>query len=206
MKTGAGKAEKETPARKGDRDCENCTRTASGTSPFKLDTILVPVDFSDCSKKALQYAIPFARQFKAQMIFLHVLPLHYAAGWEFEVGKYDPLIEGDLRTKTEKQLQTLIQEHVPARIPTRIEVRHGAPAIEIVNAAHEVNAGLIIMSTHGHTGRIHAFIGSVAADVTRLAPCPVLVVREHEKDFVPSEISPAQALQDQPATAGMSHV
>jgi len=201
MKTGAGKSEKETPVRKGDRDCENCTRTASGASPFKLETLLVPVDFSDCSQKALQYAIPFARQFKAQMVFLHVLPLHYAAGRKFEVGSYDPLIKGDLRTKTENQLQALIQENVPARIQTRIEVRHGAPAIEIVNAAHEVNAGLIIMSTHGHTGRIHAFIGSVAADVTRLAPCPVLVVREHEKDFVPNEFSLVEACQNQPETA-----
>ncbi len=94
MKTKTGKAEEGTPLPKGDRDCENCTRTAAGVSPFKLEKILVPVDFSDCSQKALQYAIPFARQFKAQMIFLHVLPLHYAAGREFEVGNYDPLIEG----------------------------------------------------------------------------------------------------------------
>ena len=206
MKTKTGKAEEGTSVRKSDRDCENCTRTVPGASPFKLEQILVPVDFSDCSKKALQYAIPFARQFKAQMIFLHVLPLHYAAGWEFEVGNYDPLIEGDLRTRTEQQLASLIQEHVPARIQTKLEVRHGAPAIEIVNAAHEMNAGLIIMSTHGHTGRIHAFIGSVAADVTRLAPCPVLVVREHEKDFVPNEISSAEAGQDQPEKAAISHV
>ncbi len=201
MKTKTGKAEEGTPLPKGDRDCENCTRTAAGVLPFKLEKILVPLDFSDCSQKALQYAIPFARQFKAQMIFLHVLPLHYAAGREFEVCNYDPLIEGDMHTRTEQQLAVWLKEQVPARLRIRIEVRHGAPAIEIVNAARELNANLIIMSTHGHTGRIHAFIGSVAADVTRLAPCPVLVVRAHEKDFVPNEISPAKAGQDQPETA-----
>jgi hypothetical protein len=60
------------------------------------------------------------------------------------------------------------------------------------------------MSTHGHTGRIHAFIGSVAADVTRLAPCPVLVVREHERDFVPSEFTLTGAAQDTLQTAAAS--
>jgi len=201
MKTKADKENDRPSARSGEKDCENCTRVAPTASPFKLEKILVPVDFSDCSKKALQYAVPFARQFKAQMIFLHVMPVHFTAGWEFEAGNYDPLIEGDARVQTERQLTTLIQQIVPARIPTRIEIRHGAPAIEIVDAAKELNAGLIIMSTHGHTGRIHAFIGSVAADVTRLAPCPVLVVREHEREFVPSEFSLAGAAEDLPQTA-----
>jgi len=195
MKTNAVKESDKRASRPGERDCENCTRVAPAASPFKLEKILVPVDFLDCSRKALLYAVPFARQFKAQMIFLHVVAPPYSAGWGLDVAAYDPAAEGNLRAKTEKRLRALIEETVPARIPTRMEFRQGPPAIEIVDAARELNAGLIIMSTHGHTGRIHAFIGSVAADVTRLAPCPVLVVREHERDFVPSELPPIEAGQ-----------
>jgi nucleotide-binding universal stress UspA family protein len=157
-------------------------------SPFKLKKILVPIDFSDCSKKALQYAIPFAKQFHARMIFLHVLPTHHAIGREAEFA--GTLIDGDLKNELEAQLTTLVQEIVPSEIPMEIEVRHGAPSMEIVNAAKEMGVDVIVMSTHGHTGRVHAFIGSVAGDVVRLAPCPVLVVREHEHEFVQSQSNP----------------
>jgi universal stress protein A len=183
-----------------ERHCKQCSKTAA--SPFDLDRILVPVDFSDCSKKALQYAIPFASQFRAEMVFLHVLTVNYTAGWEFEVAGYDPLIEGNLQKDVEKRLAALIQETVPADISTKIEMRHGSPAIEIVNTAKDLDVSLIVMSTHGHTGRVHAFIGSVASDVTRLAPCPVLVVREHEHEFVPNDSDPFKTNQSLPQFTG----
>src|SRR5271170_6861590 len=80
-------------------DSERLSKTAEkkdrAISPFKLKKILVPLDFSDCSKKALQYAIPFAKQFNARMIFLHVLPVRFATGWGVDPATY-PMIEGDL--------------------------------------------------------------------------------------------------------------
>ena len=159
------------------------TRTVPGTTPFQLQRILVPVDLLESSERALEYAIPFARLFKAQMIFLHVIALHYSSAWAFEMESYDALAEGDLCARRKKQLSELVHKHLPARLSSRIELRHGSPSIEIINAAKEWNADLIIMSTHGRTGRVHAFVGSVAADVTRMAPCPVLVVRQRERDF-----------------------
>ncbi|MGC9944286.1 MAG: universal stress protein [Verrucomicrobiota bacterium] len=182
-----------------ERDCDQCVKVATAAAtPFKLEKILVPVDFSDCSKKALQYAVPFACQSKAEMIFLHVLTTHYATGWEFEVGSYDPSSDGEVRKDVEQRIADLIAETVPGNIATKIDVRHGTPANEIVNAAKEMDVSLIIMSTHGHTGRVHAFIGSVAGDVTRLAPCPVLVVREHEHEFIPSQTNPFKTNQSLP--------
>lgn len=157
---------------------------------FKLDNILVPVDFSDYSKKALQYAVPFARQFNARMIFLHVLPFQYAAGWDQNRTNYEAPVEDDSQRITEARLNALIRGVVPNDVPSQVEVRHGSPTIEIMNVAKELDVDLIIMSTHGHTGRVHAFIGSVAGDVTRLAPCPVLVVREHEREFVTNGDNP----------------
>lgn len=157
-----------------------------------LETILVPVDFSPCSRKALQYAVLFARRFRARLRFLHVLPRPHAAGWEFEAAGYDPQAAAVWRTQAEHQLWDLIRETVPAPLVAGVEVRQGAPALEIVHTAKATGTDLIIMATHGHTGRVHAFIGSVAADVTRLAPCPVLVVRELERDFLAAPVSPAE--------------
>lgn len=157
---------------------------------FGLKTILVPVDFSDCSAQALQYAIPFAEQFNAGMTLLHILPFQQAVGWDGEVANYGPMMETDLRRAAEKRLAGFIQEAAAAGVPVKTGVRHGVPAMEIVSTAKELDADLIIMSTHGHTSRVHAFIGSVAADVTRLAPCPVLVVRERKRDLVSDEGNP----------------
>src|SRR6186713_2625063 len=50
------------------------------TSPFRLKRILVPIDFSDCSKKALQYALPLAKQHRAAITLLYVVPPSYAVG------------------------------------------------------------------------------------------------------------------------------
>jgi nucleotide-binding universal stress UspA family protein len=181
-----------------DRDSERLSKPAA--APFKLKKILVPIDFSDCSKKALQYAVPFAKQFNASMIFLHVVPIHYALGREAEFAGTP--IEEDSQNEIKAQLTALVREIVPGEIPVEIEVRHGAPSVEVVNVAKKMDVDVIVMSTHGHTGRIHAFIGSVAGDVVRLAPCPVLVVRENEHEFVQSQSDrPFKTSRDQPGLA-----
>jgi nucleotide-binding universal stress UspA family protein len=65
-------------------------------------------------------------------------------------------------------------------------VRNGSSAYqEIIGAATDGNVDLIIIGTHGRSGLAHVFLGSTAERVTRHAPCPVLVVREQEHDFVP---------------------
>lgn len=163
--------------------------------PFKLQKILVPVDFSEYSTQAIQYAVPLATAFHAEMHFLHVLPINYSAGLEFEAPPYDPLIEGDTQRKIAAQLAALILQKVPNWISAKTEVRYGSPAMEIMDAARELGIDLIVMSTHGHTGRIHALIGSVAADVTRLAGCPVLVVHKpgHESHSNTIQVSASQA-------------
>jgi nucleotide-binding universal stress UspA family protein len=157
---------------------------ANGTPPpFKLSKILVPIDFSDCSKKALQYAVPFARQFGATITLLHVVHVNYVGGPK--VGALDfPLIEADLRKSAQKQLAEVEATEVQPQTATETLVRIGPEVVEIVGAAKKLASDLIIISTHGRTGLEHVFMGSVAENVVRLAPCPVLVVREHEHEFV----------------------
>ncbi len=152
------------------------------SSPFCIQKILVPVDFSECSRKALRYAIPFAKQFGASLTLLFVTQINYAVG---EFGMVDsPLLEVQVREAAEQSLDKLMAEEIGNAVPASRAMRIGRPATEIAAAAKELDADLIIISTHGHTGLKHVFLGSVTENVARVAPCPVLVVREEEHEFL----------------------
>ena len=159
------------------------TRTAV-PSPFKLKQILVPIDFSDCSKKALQYALPLAKEHGATLTLLYVVPPAYGAA-EYGVVDYTEL-EAGLRTSGEKELANLAAAEVRGEVPADTLVRVGSPTQEIIQTARNLPADLIILSTHGRTGLQHVFLGSVAEHVVQRAPCPVLVVREREHEFLAS--------------------
>lgn len=156
---------------------------AANTAPFRLKNILVPIDFSDCSRKALQYALPLARQHEAALTLLYVVPsLSYPAS---EYGGIDyPSLEADLRANRDTDLATLIVKEIAGQAPADAVVRTGSPAIQIVELAKSLPADIIVIATHGHSGFKHVFLGSVAEHVVRHAPCPVLVVREREHDFL----------------------
>lgn len=149
---------------------------------FRLKRILVPVDFSDCSRKALRYAIPFAREFGASISLLSIVHVPYH-GSDFE-GISLPMLESELRSSAVKQLEAMAAKELPAEISRDTTVRVGRPFHEIVEAAREGNADLIILATHGHTGLKHMLLGSTAENVVRHASCPVLIVREQEHEFV----------------------
>lgn len=151
---------------------------------FQLKKILVPIDFSECSEKALQYAIPFARQFQASLTLLYVVQMPYAAGEEAAVIDMVRL-QSQMGADGKQGLAALITVNAPAaKIPMASIVREGSPSQEIIQTAQERDIDLIIISTHGRTGLPHFFLGSTAERVVRHATCPVLVVREQEHEFV----------------------
>jgi universal stress protein A len=152
---------------------------------LKLQSILVPIDFSEPSKKALRYALPFAEQFGAKITLLHVV--EPVAMLDFA---YFPLAmeNKEVMDIRERNLELLGKQH--ALDPSVIEktvVRYGKPFREICDAARSLKADLIIIATHGYTGLNHALLGSTAERVVRHAPCPVLVVREQEREFIDSK-------------------
>src|SRR5262245_54103883 len=156
--------------------------TAATTAPFRLKKILVPIDFSDCSKKALQYALPLAKQHQAAITLFYVLPSPSYVG---EYGGIDyASLEADMRASSDKQLATLLVDEGRSEVAAETLVSTGSPAAEIVEAARQICADLIVISTHGRTGLKHVFLGSVTEYVVRHAPCPVLVVREREHEFL----------------------
>lgn len=153
-------------------------------SHIDLRRILVPIDFSDHSKKALQYAIPFAEQFRASIDLLYVVePAIYPADFSFgQVGF--PAVEDELRHRGAEELEGLIKREIGGRVKARSGVRTGKAAYEIEQYAREESIDLIIIATHGHSGVGHVLFGSTAEKVVRHAPCPVLVVRLAEKEFI----------------------
>jgi nucleotide-binding universal stress UspA family protein len=137
---------------------------------FSLKKILVPVDFSECSKKGLQYAVRFARQFEAELTLLHVVPRYPAVP---EMGPIDVETVQDGRTQLE-----VVRLTIGDLATCRTLLRTGTPHMEIVEVAKEQSIDLIILATHGHKGLTRAILGSTAERVVRHAPCPVMVVRE----------------------------
>jgi len=151
--------------------------------PIGLKRILVPIDFSACSKKALQYAVPFAGQFHAEVVLLHVSSLNYMVAEGF--GGIDlPTLREDLIQDAEKQLGEILGSLDSDQMTATLVVREGRAATEIVDLAKTENIDLIVMSTHGYSNIKHVLLGSVTENVVRHAPCPVLVVRENEHEFI----------------------
>lgn len=144
--------------------------------------ILVPLDFSESSYKSLAYAIALARQFDAKITLLHVVLVTYMAG---EYGPIDlPELEEQLTTSARTKIDQVAREKAPEGLIEGTLIRVGPTVHEITNTAKEINADLLIVSTHGYTGLKHVLLGSVAENVVRHAPCPVLVVREKEHEFI----------------------
>jgi len=146
-----------------------------------IKRILVPIDFSEHSKNALKYAIPYAVQFKARLDLLYVVePTIYPADFSFgQVGF--PNIEEELRKRGDEELNALLRNEIKGRVPAQAAVRTGKPFYEIYEYARENNVDLIIIATHGHTGVEHIIFGSTVEKVVRKSPCPVLVVRNSEQ-------------------------
>lgn len=153
-------------------------------SHIQIQKILVPVDFSPQSMKALQYALSFAEQYNARLVLLNVVePAVYPTELGYIPSEIETLHESVLAGARER-LRKLVQEQMPPGIPAEQQIRVGSPYLEITAAAKEMNSDLIVIATHGYTGLKHVFLGSTAERVIRHAPCPVLTVREREHDFV----------------------
>jgi nucleotide-binding universal stress UspA family protein len=151
-----------------------------------LKKILVPTDFGEAADVALNYARALARNFDASIDVLHVaedVSTRLLAG-EMYVAVPQTL-QQDVEDAARKQLEARLIDNDPQPLPVRpIVIASNAPAMSIVNYAKEMGNDLIVMGTHGRGPMAHLLMGSVAERVVRLAPCPVLVVRHPEHEFV----------------------
>lgn len=152
-------------------------------SAVQIRSIVVPIDFSTASEKALAYAGAFARQFGATLVLIHVLERIGLPDFE---KTFPLLLEPDqLVPACKRRLEQLMKKNeIEPELVERVLVRPGRSFDEIATVARTLNADLIIISTHGYTGWQHALLGSTTERVVRYAPCPVLVVRERQRDLL----------------------
>lgn len=142
---------------------------------IEIPRILCPVDFSDHSQRAVDYAVALARWYTARLTLLHVyevVPLAplapemtagFALGPEYR--------EGLLR-----DLERFVEPAGADAVPLEFVVEEGQAGREIVRWAKENGSGLIVLGTHGRSGLERFLVGSVAERVLHRAPCPVLTV------------------------------
>jgi universal stress protein A len=144
--------------------------------------ILVPIDFSPASDRALSYARALSEEFGASLQLLHVIEDRLMTGpWPAEVYLGElPKLREDLVKEAERRMQASLESLTTGGIQATGEVLIGGPSHVIIDQATVGDVDLIVMGTHGRTGITHLLIGSVAERVIRHAPCPVFVVRERK--------------------------
>lgn len=148
---------------------------------INLKKILVPMDFSKFSAKALRYAEELAEKFHSELHLLHA----------FEAV---PIMSGDsvyfppdVAAQEEEALRKTLDElevHASESVQVVRKLILGHPFVEIVKYARDNEIDLIVMGTHGRGAIAHMLLGSVAEKVVRKAPCPVLTVHDDEHEFV----------------------
>jgi len=142
--------------------------------------ILVPVDYSECSRAALRAALEIAQKFGSSIEVVHV--------WDRPTYVSDVLMVGG-QGHPQKSLVDLIRENAERdmdeflatlELPAGAKVSHrliaGEPASTIVKELQSGNYDLVVISTHGRTGLAHLLLGSVTEKLVRLSPIPVMTV------------------------------
>lgn len=146
--------------------------------------ILLSTDFSECSAEAADVARSLAERFRSRVVVLHVLD---------QPATLDPMFRGDIPLELlRSRMEQFAQENMDAFLARHFSgfenfdtmLAAGIPYREIIAKAREAGAELIVIGTHGRTGVEHVLFGSTAEKVVRMAPCPVLSVRQGGKQFV----------------------
>jgi universal stress protein A len=151
---------------------------------LNLQRILVPVDFSRESAKAMRYAVTLARQFDASITLVHVVEPAYGPP-ELVGGVAARRVSDRERLARAKSKLGIMGQRIlgPCRIVETV-IRSGLAFFEITEAAKALASDLIVVGTHGYGGVTRSVMGSTAEKVIRHAPCPVLVVRPNEHEFI----------------------
>jgi nucleotide-binding universal stress UspA family protein len=145
----------------------------------RIRRILCATDFSPASRPALARAIALCRANRAELSIVHVFtPAIPVAGEAYYAlpQAYGRML-ADIRAHARSELDRVVARAKKAGVRVKGLLFEGMPHDRIVRAARSTRADLVVMGTHGRTGLARFFIGSVAARVIALAPCPVMTVR-----------------------------
>jgi nucleotide-binding universal stress UspA family protein len=144
-----------------------------------ITRVLCPVDFSEASKRALEYAAALARWYDAGLTVMHAAGVPAGIPVAVQAGPVVPEPPGlalARRTELRATLGRFVAPVEDGLLKIDLQVHDGYPVEEIVDLAEQAHTALIVMGTHGRKGLQRFVLGSVAEKVIRLAPCPVLIV------------------------------
>ena len=144
-----------------------------GGSLYKV--ILVPIDFSECSNRTLEYATHIAIRENASIWLLHVFRIPDYAVTHYRWGEKDCR---SAEVEARENLNAVEKEVLSRGIRAKACFRVGHPFEEIVSMASDPEVDLVIIGSHGCSAIKELFLGSTAARVVERARCPVMVVKE----------------------------
>jgi nucleotide-binding universal stress UspA family protein len=152
-------------------------RTRPAEDGTSYHRILWPTDLSPLAKTALPHVLGLASHAGAEVVLLHVLPSAAMYVVPPKMGTVLMRLQREARAAAQAQLRRLERQLQAPGIHAHAVLAMGVPFQQIVLAAKRLRCDLIVLATHGQTGLAHAVLGSVAENVVRHAPCPVLTVR-----------------------------
>lgn len=140
----------------------------------RLTSILVPVDFGECSRASLDYAIRIASRTSASIVLLHVIDRTCAGGLLSSTTRRS--IKAEEHDRARRCLAAIAERHETSRVPIQCLVRDGVPELEILRLAEARDVGLIVLGRSQRGALNRLLFGSVIGDVVECSRCPVLVV------------------------------
>ncbi len=158
---------------------------------LNIKSILHPTDYSIHSETAFRIACALARDYEARVVVLHVAPLPAIGDAGLAVIPPPPDFN---KEELETQLLQVQASDPGTRIEHRLE--RGEASAKILAVAQAIPCELIIMGTHGRTGLGRLLMGSVAEEVLRNAPCPVLTVKSPIPETPPGDLVTVYTLHD----------
>ncbi len=141
----------------------------------RFERILFPTDFSPCSDRALTHLLALAAHYQSHVFVVHVLPTESPARSE-TVSDFTPRTFNLNRYETEKRLRALENSGVLAKVEHSDFVETGDVAEELESIIRRQGVDLVVMGSHGRGGIKKLLLGSIAEEISRCVPCPVMIV------------------------------
>jgi nucleotide-binding universal stress UspA family protein len=163
---------------------------------WSMQRILVPTDFSDLAMAALEVGVELARKFAVPVTLMHAYDIPV---YTYPATPYVPIAEmtASLEEASNDGLAALRKPYETSGVDITTMTRAGIAWEQILLCAKEIEAGLIVMGTHGRKGLPRALLGSVAEKVVRLSAVPVLTIH----DTVPGLTAEREATHPNPKAA-----
>src|ERR1041385_1458809 len=155
----------------------------ASSQKFKIQDILIPYDFSDTAALALEHAVFMAKLCKAKISLLHVIETYsFTSAISNAFSKSQSEFESKIEETTKEKLKAIAEDiHKKSAIQVNFIAEVGSIYKQIIKAASDIHANMIIMGTHGASGVSEFLLGSNAYKVVSGSPCPVITVQSHAK-------------------------